>query len=339
LTEPASTEVSPLRGYYPFSPVNTMKPSANIVARFTDPDALPPDRKDQPFLITNQSKQGRTVFLGSREIWRLRAYKISYYERFWFKLLRYAAAGSRKKQDRRGRLLMSKEFAAKSFIRLQAQLLDSTLKAVPESTTPKMMIQRIGTDPVTNKDYPKRPYAMTAKKSADDWSGMFQKQIMADARDYPPGEYQLEVEIPESSDLLSETFRIRETNPELDNTRPDLDDLAEMASDVEEVSGRIQNRGTYDELRRELKRNGGTKLLFKINDSRAIELIPECMITDKRTNRNRGPVEDLWDKGPIIPSYLTERFTTSQVQISTFLLIIAGLLSIEWMSRKLLRLA
>jgi len=338
-TEPISTEVPPQRGFYSFYPVNEVKAGANTVARFTDPDARGPDRKDQPFLITNQVKQGRSMFLGSSEIWRLRQYKISYYERFWVKLMRYAAAGSRKKQDRRGRLLMSKEFSSKSFIRLSAQLLDSSLQPVPESLFPKMSIQRVGTDPQTNKDYPKKPYTLVAKKSADEWTGMFQRQILAESSDYPPGDYKLEVEIPDSSDMLTETFRIRDTNPELDNTRPDLLAMAEMAGEVEEVSKRIENRAIFDELRRELKRNDNSKLLFKLSDSRALELIPECMMTETRTNRNRGPVEDLWDKGPTLPTSATSWFSTTPVQISTFLLIIVGLLSIEWLTRKLLRLA
>ena len=66
-----------------------------------------PDGKAPPWLCVMQYGQGRTAWVGSPEIWRLRQYKDEYFERFWTKFTRYLAAGSRRKQTRRGRILMS----------------------------------------------------------------------------------------------------------------------------------------------------------------------------------------------------------------------------------------
>jgi hypothetical protein len=73
------------------------------------------------------------------------------------------------------------------------------------------------------------------------------------------------------------------------------------------------------------------RLYFDLTNA---ELIPSCMITDSRTQRNRGATEDLWDGGFVIwPS------EPEPIKMSTVLAIIVGLLSIEWLCRKLLRLA
>jgi hypothetical protein len=49
--------------------------------------------------------------------------------------------------------------------------------------------------------------------------------------------------------------------------------------------------------------------------------------------RNRGPVKDVWDEGLEVGS------NDPPWKVSTALLLIIGLLSIEWLTRKLLKLA
>ena len=56
------------------------------------------------------------------------------------------------------------------------------------------------------------------------------------------------------------------------------------------------------------------------------------MVTESKVQRSRGPVKDLWDLG----------FTVSEdprVRMATVLIIVTLLLSVEWLTRKLLRLA
>ncbi len=200
-TPPPTGDLSTERGFYTVFPVNEVKPGvATVVARFTDPDTPGPDGEGEPYLVTMQAEQGRTVWLGSSEMYRLRAYDQDYYERFWLKLLRFASAGSRKKQDRRGRLLMGKEFSERGYIRVQAQLLDSQFQPLPESAAPKMTITRLGPDA---ERYPVKPYQLAAKKSAGKWDGMFQRQILAEPKEFPPGEYKLDVDADASAAVVS----------------------------------------------------------------------------------------------------------------------------------------
>ncbi len=64
--------------------------------------------------------------------------------------------------------------------------------------------------------------------------------------------------------------------------------------------------------------------------------IPSCMRSDIQTLRSRGPIQDMWDDGFVIwnrePPY-------QPIKISYVLLAAVGLLSLEWLTRKLLRLA
>ena len=67
-------------------------------------------------------------------------------------------------------------------------------------------------------------------------------------------------------------------------------------------------------------------------DLKSAHLIPKCMVTESKVQRSRGPVKDLWDQG----------FTISEdpaVRMATVLVIVTLLLSAEWLTRKLLRLA
>ena len=58
-----------------------------------------------------------------------------------------------------------------------------------------------------------------------------------------------------------------------------------------------------------------------------------------KTARNRGAVEDYWDKGVILPSFLTNWYSDKPQRLSAMLLLCVGLLSAEWLTRKLLKLA
>lgn len=136
------------RGFYDYYPVKGVKDGATIVARYPEPQASENtfDKKDPPYIVTYKYGQGMTAFLGSSEMWRFRQYKDVFFERFWVKMSRYLASGSRKKQNRRGRILMSKEFVTGESIRSTIQLLDSNLKGIPASDRPKFILRPIELD-------------------------------------------------------------------------------------------------------------------------------------------------------------------------------------------------
>src|SRR5205823_1716013 len=135
---------------------------------------------------------------------------------------------------------------------------------------------------------------------------------------------------------------VRESNPELDNTRPDPAALAAMAGDLDDLQGRLKDKTALDDLRQRL-RGGRTatadakpeapKLLFTLASA---DVIPSYLPTvPPQVSRNRGPVDDLWDHGP----QFGESADGKPIVIATLLMVIVALLSIEWLTRKLLRLA
>jgi uncharacterized membrane protein len=93
----------PRHGFFSYYPAESVKPDAVILAALADPKARIKD-KDQPFLVTMPSGQGRVVYLSSGEMWRLRQYRREYYKRFWLGLLDHAGAGMVReyKPDKKG---------------------------------------------------------------------------------------------------------------------------------------------------------------------------------------------------------------------------------------------
>jgi RNA polymerase sigma factor (sigma-70 family) len=94
------TDDAPTRGFYTVYPVDEVKKDATVVATFHDPRA-PEKARDVPYLVVMPSGKGRSVFLGSGETWRLRELDEEFHERFWTRLVRYAASAE-PAPDRKG---------------------------------------------------------------------------------------------------------------------------------------------------------------------------------------------------------------------------------------------
>jgi hypothetical protein len=320
-------EGQPKRGFFSFYPLKSVKPGATVIATFTDP-AAQLDGKEHPFFVTQQYGKGRVFFVGSSEIWRLRQYKEVWYERFWMKLGRYVSAGSRTRQNRRGVLVMGRQFSAGQYVRFEAQLFGPSLEPLPKTTKPKATIVPAGGGE-------RRDIDMTAKAGQSDWAGWFTGRMLLTK----PGDYTLELPIPSSSDLLRGKFTVRESNPELENTRPDPAALAAMAGDLDEIKNRLRGPIAPDELKQRLRGNAADaksespKLLFTLATG---DVIPNCLPSvPPQVSRNRGPVDDLWDHGP----EFGQSSDGKPITVATLLMVIVGLLSVEWLTRKLLRLA
>jgi hypothetical protein len=244
------------------------------------------------------------------------------------KLGRYVSAGSRTRQNRRGVLVMGRQFSAGQYVRFEAQLFGPSLEPLPKTTKPKATI-------VPAAGGERREIEMTAKASQSDWAGWFTGRMLLTK----PGDYTLELPIPSSSDLLRGKFTVRESNPELENTRPDPAALAAMAGDLDEIKNRLRGPMTPDELKQRLRgttadaKSDSPKLLFTLATG---DVIPNCLpAVPPQVSRNRGPVDDLWDHGP----ELGRSSDGKPITVATLLMVIVGLLSVEWLTRKLLRLA
>jgi RNA polymerase sigma factor (sigma-70 family) len=79
----------PERGFYGYQPGKARK-GTQVLLNWHDAG----DKQEVPWLAVRSSGKGRVVWLGSGEVWRLRAYREAYHERFWLELARYAGAGA-----------------------------------------------------------------------------------------------------------------------------------------------------------------------------------------------------------------------------------------------------
>jgi hypothetical protein len=327
---------SAVRGFYAYYPVEKAKTTAVVVARFTDPVGKLKDNSLQPYIVTTSpSSNRRVVWLGSGEFWRLRSFSIAYHERFWMKMMRYAASNNMSRISKRIRLYMGSSHIANRPIEFEGKFDGKEGEALaPNAKVPTV---KVAPPPGLPDNVAPKEFDMKAKPAGDGWfSGRFQVRA--------GGEYTMTVKSPETGDTLTQRFSVKEANPEMDNTRPDFETMYDLASEADDVLGRMGD-AERQELKRRLQRpkmdgaakpdaaNEKLRLYFDLGNA---HLIPTCMRSDIQTLRSRGPIQDMWDDGFVVwhrdPPY-------QPIKMSYILLAAVGLLSLEWLTRKLLRLA
>ena len=345
----AKADTSPKRGFYSYYPVkgNTQNPGATVLADFLDVN----DRGEadpKPWLVTVQPKAGRTVFVGSGETWLFRAFDKDYFDRFWVKLTRYAAGGRQAAGATRGRVLLGKEFSSGSQVRVQVKLLGPNgLPYAAEANPPKFRVDRYSA--AGDKEAAAGPFELRPRISGAGFDGYYAGQITADPARFPPGDkrYRVVVDVPDSAgDTLTGDFQLKRSDPELDNPRPDPAALEEMAGTLDEVRGRIKDPAVVEALRGGERDPAKAKLVFRLSDPARVGLIPACLEATTTAASNRGPVRDLWD-GPAtitIPGLDPVRVVafdagSSRIEIGWLLTAVVFLLGLEWLARKLMRLA
>ncbi|MCI0700175.1 MAG: hypothetical protein L0241_03710, partial [Planctomycetia bacterium] len=359
-------ELSPRRGFFSCYPLlsgkealdrnfreDGTKPGSEVIAEFADVNEVGELVRLPWIVINNPASAYRTAFLGSGELYKMRVYEPdstpptgqSYFERFWMKLIKYAA-GKRNVKAPRGRVLVGTEAVSGEQLRVQARILDPTAKPYTRDIGAKFKILQV--TPTGEKLAEFGPFNLTPKMPASgSFDGYYVGQEQLDPKTYPPGEltYRVVVEVPDSSgEELTGEFRIRKADPEMDNTRPDYPAMLKMASEYDQdFQARLTDK-LKDELGSKLPKEAGVqRLSFKITDTESLKLIPECMMALKPSSRtNQGPINDLWDRGITLPVSSADpppRWSGRQIPISWVMLVVISLLSLEWLARKLLRLA
>jgi hypothetical protein len=326
------------RGFYNFYPVQKAKTGSIVIARFTDPKTKLKDTTLHPFIVMSPDPE-RVIWIGSAETWRLREYREAYHERFWTKLVRFAGAKSQGTINRRIRLEMGKFFPANQPIPVEAKLDGASGEPLERTSKPEITLKF---PPGADEKTIRLPVIMSPRAGTRD--GWFTARFPLKA----PGEYELHLKVPETGDTAMQKFTVRAANPELDNTRPDFARMYRLASEADEVLLRM-GETAQQELKKRLKRpdfkkdddlpseadkvelSDKMRLYFDLKNA---DLIPSCMIQDVQKQTSRGPVSDKWDGGWTMWMHKGE-----PVRMSYVLTAVVALLSLEWLIRKLLRLA
>jgi hypothetical protein len=332
----------PQRGFFSFYPVQRAKTGSVVVARYTDPTARLKDNTMHPFIVVNPEALPRVVWIGSAETWRLREYREAYHERFWTKMVRYAAAKSKGPVTKPIRLEAATVVSANRYMEVEAKIEGGDGQPLIKSARPAITLKLPAGVPETDI---KQPILMMPRPGARD--GWFSARFLVKS----PGIYEMTVTVPRQPGQESEAsetakFVVKEANPELDNTRPDYDRMYRMASEADDVLRRM-GEGDRNELKRRLQRpkleqakDGDAADIVEIRDDKMrlffdlknASLIPTCMVSDVQKQVSRGKHRDWWDAGTSLGGRLP-------FEISYVLLAVVGLLSTEWLTRKLLRLA
>ncbi|HUQ69203.1 MAG TPA: hypothetical protein VM165_06760 [Planctomycetaceae bacterium] len=264
-------------GFYRCYPTSGPKAGATVYARFSDPRA----QGEIPILMAAQFYgQGRTFYLGSAEMWRLRSVSEDDYDRFWIKTVREVVQGRLKRGTKHGLLIPeTRRLSLGQTVRIRARLLNGQFQPLDlESVRLEVY------DPNGKPMVPPRVMAKDANRPGE---------YVGDFRASLPGVYRLELPIPDAREQITEEVTVVLPKLEDENVRQNVQLLSQLA----ELSG-----GAY----------------FPVQSAEAgiPGLLPnrgELFKVDER-------LRTLWDRPWV-------------------LWVLVGLLSVEWLTRKLLKLS
>lgn len=268
-------------GVYRSYPTDGPKAGTTVYATFSDPRAITDN--GPPILMASQFYgAGRTFYIGSPEVWRLRSQSDEYYDRFWTKLVREAGMGRLKRGNSRALLMPERvEYGIGDTVKVRARLLDQQYEPLVQPSVDLEVVAPNGRRLVP-------PVKLMADRT-DKREG----QYVGDFRANLEGKYTLEIAVPDSKQLETKTVNV---------SVPDLES---------------QNPQQQVTLLQQLARDTGGKYLTL--ETAAAEL-PSLMIDRSQAFEIEDRPDPRWDENWVL--YL-----------------LVGLLTIEWLTRKLLKLA
>ena len=274
-------------GVYGYCPVRGPKPGATVLACFSDPRVAMGDR--QPVYFASQFYGSGSVFyIGSGEMWRLRAVDEAYFEQFYTKLIRHVSQGRLLRGSSRGVLLVKQDrYLLGNTVEVRAQLSDARRDPLD---APSVTLQ------VVQPDGAARSVLMRADASR---TGAYLGQFPASQE----GTYHLELPVPES-DNERLTRRIQVKVPDLERENPRRND-AVLSS---------------------IARNTGGK--YYVGIPKAIN-----------AEGTDGLVQQLKDRTTTVVMTAAPNPQWEETWLRWIMIALCGLLCLEWLIRRLAKLA
>jgi hypothetical protein len=191
-------------GVFSYCPVRGPKAGATVYARFSDPRVA--QNGEGPVYMAGQFYGAGSVFyLGSAEMWRLRAVDEAYFAQFYTKLIRHVSQGRLLRGSSRGVLLVGQDrHLLGNTVEVRAQLTNARLEPLDVPSVNLQVIQPDGA-------------AQTAALRADS------SRVGAYLGQFPvlhEGTYRLELPVPESeNERLSRRIQVKAPDLERENPR------------------------------------------------------------------------------------------------------------------------
>ena len=225
-------------GVYGYFAVQGTKPAATTYAYFSDPSTAVRGELP-PYLVGQFYGSGRTMFLASGELWRLREVNVAFQEQLYTKLIRYLAEGRLLRDSKRGVLFVDKQRC----IRGERVVVRATLK---DQQRQPYQAEQVDATLVA----PDRTRRTLVLRAVPDSVGSYQAVITGDQ----PGTYELHLPVPGGDDLdvLTQQIQVRLADQELEQPLRNDALLQTMASETS---------GTYYRGTESVSGNGETPSL------------------------------------------------------------------------------
>jgi hypothetical protein len=273
-------------GVYSFLPVRGAKPGATLYARLTD-TRLGDNTDRPPYFVGQFYGSGSVFYLGSGEMWRLRAIDDNYFSQFYTKVIRHVSQGRLLRGSRRGVLLVGQDrYLLGNSVEVRAQLTDARLEPLNAASVPLQVVSPDGSQQtVTMRPDPAR-------------QGTFIGQFPA----LQEGSYRLELPVPDSdNERLTRRVQVKVTELERENPQRNDALLASMAANSAGGRYYIGMNSIF---------SGDHPLVNELKDRTTTVIQPES--PDPKS-------EESW--------------------LRWMMIALCGLLCLEWLIRRLLKLA
>jgi len=205
-------------GVYGFYNVQGAKPGATVYVRLDEvPSTL--GQTEAVYLAGHFYGSGRVLYLGSGEMWRLRALDDAYFEKFYTKAVRHVSEGRLMRGSERGVLLVERDrYLLGATVVVRAQLSDAQHEPLEVSGVPLQLTR------------PDRTTEMLNLQPDAARGGMYLGQFPA----VQEGSYRLDLPVPESGgEVISR--RINVQVPDLERETPQRNDA--LLSEIAQGSG------------------------------------------------------------------------------------------------------
>lgn len=200
-------------GMYDYYPVKSVKDKAVVLAGLGDPQlgkqahtAIKDDARPY-FLVEHSVGAGRVLYMGTAELWRLRAVNQTYFTRLYTQLVRHVAQARLLRGSKRGLLMVNHDngrYVVNDVVEVRAQLSDARSQPLKADD---VQMQISGPDPVLTS------IKLTADPALPgNFRGLFPVRH--------PGAYRLDLLLPDGDqELLTRRLQVRIPNKESDDVR------------------------------------------------------------------------------------------------------------------------
>ena len=204
-------------GVYAYYAVKEIKPGAKAYAYL---DEVSDVRGSLPILFAGQFYgAGRVLYMGTGEMWRLRAVDDGYFERFYTKVIRYVSEGRLLRDSSRGVLIVGKQRCLLGeTVTVRAALSDSQFKP--------LAVPQVSAVLIPPKGAPEEIVLRRIEQAARD--GMYAGQFTA----LEEGDYRIELPVTagEEEEVLRQSVRVRVPDLEVQSPRRNDALLSTMAA-------------------------------------------------------------------------------------------------------------